>query len=102
MSKPKSVSLSNSTREGKKMVAIFYDKDGKKIKTIHFGQKGASDYTIHKDDDRKQRYIARHQKNEDWTDPMKAGTLSRYILWNKPTIKASFEDYLKRFNLSRN
>ena len=29
-------------------------------KRIHFGAANMSDYTIHKDDERKQRYIARH------------------------------------------
>ncbi len=33
-------------------------------KTINFGAKGMSDYTIHKDPERKQRYIERHQKEQ--------------------------------------
>jgi hypothetical protein len=28
---------------------------------------------------------------------MTAGSLSRFILWNMPTIKASFADYRARF-----
>ena len=36
-------------------------------KTVSFGQKGASDFTKHKSPDRKDRYIDRHKKNEDWT-----------------------------------
>ena len=36
-------------------------------KTVSFGQKGASDFTKHKNTDRKDRYIDRHKKNEDWT-----------------------------------
>ena len=32
------------------------------IKTIPFGQAGASDFTKHKNEDRKQRYLARHKK----------------------------------------
>ena len=35
-------------------------------KTVHFGAAGMSDYTKHKDDERKQAYIQRHKKNEDW------------------------------------
>ena len=46
-----------------------------------------SDYTKHKDPSRKQRYMNRHKSREDWTKPMSAGALSRYILWNKPTLK---------------
>ena len=35
-------------------------------KTVHFGSVSHNDYTKHKDDDRKQRYIDRHKKNENW------------------------------------
>ena len=78
-----------------------YDDNRKKIKTTHFGSAGMSDYTKHKDDERKDLYLARHRANENWEDYKTAGSLSRYILWNKPTISASFNDYLKRFNLKK-
>ena len=93
------VQIKKSDRSGKKMMAIFYEGD-KKIKTVHFGQAGASDYTIHKDEARRQRYIDRHKANEDWNNPMTAGTLSLFILWSKPTIQAGIAAYKKRFNLS--
>lgn len=99
MNKYMYVKIEKSTSKTKKLKAIFYDKDKKKIKTIQFGAKGYSDYTIHKDDERKKRYIDRHKKNENWNDPMTAGTLSRFILWNKPTLQSSINDYKKRFNL---
>ncbi len=92
------VSIKPSTTKTKKWTAVFF-KDGKKVKTIQFGSKGMSDYTIHGDDKRKQRYLDRHKKNENWNDPMTAGALSRWILWNKKTIKSSISDYLKRFKL---
>ena len=59
-----------------------------------------SDFTKHNDEDRKKRYLNRHRKNENWEKYMTAGSLSRYILWNKKTLKASIEDYIKRFNLT--
>mgnify|MGYP003630840404 FL=1 len=99
--KPTRVDITKSDRD-KKFKAVFYNKD-KKIKTTHFGSKGMSDYTLNKDDDRKQRYLARHndkKTKENWNDPMSAGALSRWILWNKPTFKASVIDYKKRFKLS--
>tara|TARA_R110000824_G_scaffold203950_1_gene388659 strand:- start:1356 stop:1640 length:285 start_codon:yes stop_codon:yes gene_type:complete len=92
------VSIKQSTRKGKKFTAVF-TKDGKKKKTIHFGAEGMSDYTKHKDKARKQLYLNRHRKRENWEDPMTAGSLSRYILWNKPTLKASIADYKNRFKL---
>lgn len=93
------VIIKKSSNSKKKYTAIFYDND-KKIKTTHFGASGYSDYTIHKDDERKQRYINRHKKNENWSDYKSAGSLSRYILWNKKSLRASITDYKNRFNLT--
>jgi hypothetical protein len=67
-------------------------------KKIYFGQASASDYTIHKDEERKQRYINRHKKNESkfWNKSGidTASFWSRFFLWEKPTIKESYE-YIK-------
>jgi len=73
----------------------------KSEKKIYFGQAGASDMTQHKDEDRKNRYIKRHEKNESkfWN---KSGIdtpsfWSRFLLWHKPSIKESYEDIKNRF-----
>ena len=87
------VYLKKSTRPEKKWM-VYVEPPGK---TIHFGAKGMSDYTIHKDKDRKMRYIARHKSRENWRDPTTPGALSRFILWNKPDLKASIADYKMRF-----
>jgi hypothetical protein len=31
---------------------------------------------------------------------MSAGALSRWLLWNKPTLKESLEDFKNKFNLN--
>ena len=93
-----SVVISTAKNPKKKYTAVF-SKDGKKIKTTHFGSGGMSDFTIHGDKARKQRYLDRHRKRENWESYMTAGSLSRYILWNKPTFKGSLRDFKKRFNL---
>ena len=36
---------------------------------------------------------------ENWKDPTTAGALSRWILWGKPSLRESFNDYKKRFNI---
>ena len=103
--KPYSVEISRSSNDEKKLMAVFYDKEGDKMKTTHFGQRGASDYTKHGEKERMERYLERHgggtttSTKEDWKDPTTAGSLSRWILWNKPDLKASFNDYKRRFNL---
>ena len=92
------VKFSKSNIDGKKMKAEFFQ-NNKKIKTTHFGATGYSDYTKHKDEERKKKYLERHKKNEDWNNYKTAGSLSKHILWNKPTIEASIKDYKKKFNL---
>ncbi len=62
-----------------------------------FGAKGMSDYTRHKDAERKERYIARHGKNENWSDPKTAGFYAKNVLWNKTSLKASVADINKKF-----
>ena len=92
------VVISKASQKGKKLQAQFFD-NGKKVKTTPFGASGMSDFTKHKDEARRQRYLERHSK-ESWSDPKTPATLARYILWNKPTLRASIADYKKRFNLS--
>ena len=84
---------------GKKFQAQFFDADGKKVKTTAFGAAGMSDYTQHKDVDRKKRYDARHKSSESWSSMTTAGALSKWILWNKPSLRASIADYKRRFKL---
>ena len=92
-----SVKFTISDRDTKKMKAVLLGDKTKK--TLHFGAKGMSDFTKHKDKKRKKRYLARHAVRENWNVPDTAGSLSRWILWNKDTIKASKIDYAKRFSL---
>lgn len=99
--KPKYIKIKPSSREIKKLMAVFYDGNKEKIKTIHFGQSGASDMTQHKNIARRDLYDARHRKNENWKNPMTAGTLAKFILWNKPNKKDSINDYIKKFNLKK-
>ena len=82
----------------KRYKAIFYDRNNKKVKTIQFGDKRYENYTIHKDEKRKELYLKRHHR-DNIDDPMTAGSLSWYLLWNKPTLKASIKDYERRFGV---
>ena len=93
----KLLSIKKSPKKDKKYVATF-SRNGR-IKKTHFGSAGMSDFTKHKNSARKQRYINRHKKRENWKDPTSAGALSRYVLWGKPSLRASIADYKKRFHL---
>ena len=79
--------------------------DGKHEKTVYFGAKGMGDFISYskispaEGAKHKKSYIARHSATENWKDERSAGALSRWILWNKPTLEASIADYKKRFYL---
>jgi hypothetical protein len=90
--------IRRSHKKEKKWDAVF-EADGK-TRVVPFGQKGYSDFTKHKDVTRRARYLKRHSgMGEHWKDPATPGALSRWVLWNKPTFKASVADYKKRFKL---
>ena len=80
----------------KRFKIIFYDREMKKVKTTQFGDKRYDNYTIHKDDKRKELYRKRHHKDKI-DEPMTAGSLSWYLLWNKTTLEASIKDYEQIF-----
>ena len=86
------VVLQKSNKKGKKYDAIINGK-----KTVSFGAIGYSDFTKHKDEERKERYIARHKVNQVWEDYNTAGFWAKNILWNKPTIEASIKDTDRKF-----
>ena len=90
--------LRRSRNPEKKWDAVF-EKEGKE-KVVSFGARGYSDFTKHKNVTRKARYIKRHSgMGEDWNKPDTPGALSRWILWNKPSLKGSLRDFRKRFSL---
>jgi hypothetical protein len=89
------VILRKSNRKDKKYVAVMENMKH------HFGGAGYEDFTTHKDPDRKERYIQRHVKNEDWSKDgiHTSGFWAKHILWNKPSLKESIKDTEKRFNI---
>ncbi len=99
-----------SSNNSKKFDAIFMIDN--KEKKVSFGASGYRDYTLINDKNSKfylpkildrnvvkDSYIRRHQKKEDWTNPLTPGALSRFILWNKKTLASSIKDYKKRFKV---
>ena len=90
----KFIKVSKSDKQGKKYYALFKDKETGREKRVYFGSAGMSDFTKHKDSERKERYISRHQKRENWTSSgiLTAGWWSRWLLWNKPSFRESLSD----------
>ena len=91
----KLVSITKSERPEKRLKAIFEDPK----RTIHFGFKGGSTFIDHQDDAKRKAYIARHKVREDWSNPTSPGALSRYILWERPTLQSAIGAFKRRFNL---
>ena len=90
------VVISKSTNKNKKFDAVV---DGKKIS---FGASGYNDFRTHKDPERKERYIARHAKREDWDKSgiKTAGYWAKHLLWSKDTLQKSIDDISKKHNLN--
>jgi len=92
--------VSPSTRRQKKYMATF--SDGTRT---HFGARGYGDFISYSHIDpttaqrKRSSYIARHGATESWTDPKAASTLSRYVLWEYPTLTGAIRAYKKRFRL---
>jgi len=98
-SKLKLIKIIKSPKPNKKLRAYFSDDT-----YTDFGAKGMQNYggvgkERHLDKERKKRYLSRHKKRENWNSPKTAGSLSRWVLWNKDTLKKSIADYKKRFKL---
>lgn len=87
--------LYRSTHPDKKFNIRMLDN----TKVVYFGAKGYEDYTKHKDEERKKLYLARHEKNEDWSKEgyKTSGFWARWLLWNKPGLKESIKDVEERF-----
>lgn len=101
MTEPIAVLFDESDKKDKKMKATFILENGK-TRTIHFGQAnptGKGTYIDHKDDKIKRNWIKRHEVRGKFDDPMTASSLSRWILWNKPSLNKSIIDFKNKFGL---
>ena len=65
----------------------------KSEKKVYFGAAGMSDFTKHKNEERKNLYINRHKKNEDWgkSGIDTAGFWAFKYLWSYPTKTEAYK-----------
>ena len=87
------VVITKSKKSNKKLDAIIIGS-----KTVSFGDSSYQDYRQHKDPIRREAYIKRHSK-EDWSKSNIASPawMSRYILWEKPTLKGAIDNANKKY-----
>ena len=88
------VVISRSTRAGRK-----YQATASTGKTVHFGAEGYNIFTKHRNQERRERYISRHKKNEDWSKAnlMSAGFMARHVLWEEPTVRKAVQKQNERY-----
>ena len=85
--------IEKSTRKGKRFMATYPNG-----KVIHFGLDGGKTYIDEGNKMKREAYLARHQKRENWNDPFTAGSLSRYLLWGDTTsLEANHQAFMKKF-----
>lgn len=84
-----------SDRKGKKFFIIT-----NKGKRVYFGASNYQHYTEgHLDIRRRNNYLKRHVKNENWNDPDTSGYWSAKFLWMYPTYKEAYEKIKKELRL---
>jgi hypothetical protein len=88
--------IEKSTRKGKRFMATY-----KSGKVVHFGQEGGKTYIDEGDKIKRENYLLRHKKRENWNDPFSAGSLSRYLLWGDSTnMETNHQAFMKKFPIT--
>lgn len=98
------IKVEKSKKPTKKYNAVFLI-EGNKFKTVSFGSPNMEDYLQHKDVERRDRYLKRHERDLKTNDPLRPGYLSFFYSWSgfkqtgKPTTnkKKLIKMYNKRF-----
>ena len=84
-----------STRKGKRFM-ITYENG----KTVHFGLDGGKTYIDEGNKAKREAYLKRHSKNENWDDPYSAGALSRWLLWgDSPDLETNHRLFMRKFKV---
>jgi hypothetical protein len=88
--------IEKSTRKGKRFMATYANG-----KVVHFGQEGGKTYIDEGDKIKRENYLLRHKKRENWNDPFSAGSLSRYLLWGESTnMETNHQAFMKKFPIT--
>jgi hypothetical protein len=88
--------IQKSTRAGKRFMATYANG-----KVVHFGQANGMAYIDHGDKVKRENYLLRHKKRENWNDPFSAGSLSRYLLWGDSTdLETNHQAFMKKFPIT--
>jgi len=93
------VSITNSSKSNKKLMAKFKNKKTGRESVTHFGARGMDDYTKKKDKAQRERYRSRH-RGDNLTNPRSPGSLSWHILWGNSTSRRdNIASFKRKFRL---
>lgn len=88
--------IEKSTRAGKRFMATYANG-----KVVHFGQAGGKTYIDHGDKAKREAYLTRHKKRENWNDPYSPGALSRWLLWGDTTsLDTNHNAFMRMFPIT--
>lgn len=101
------LSVKPSSRKDKRYTATFClcekknQCEGSNHKQTSFGDPTATTYADGASEEKKKAYLARHSKSpgQDWSDPTSAGSLSRWLLWSKRSLREAVKEFKKKFKL---
>ena len=89
----------NAKKDKKRLIAFFIMKDGKTFKK-KFGSYNSFTYSDGAEDKIRNAYIKRHSGlNENWNDIFSAGSLSRFVLWEKRSNNNIEKYYNREFKI---
>lgn len=98
------IRITRSSRPDKKYAAEF-ESDGGRVRVVHFGAAGYGDFISYSARspslaaEKRRAYIARHGAAERWDRPDTPASLSRYVLWESPSLESAVEGYRARFGV---
>ena len=85
-----------STRKGKRFMVKY--ENGK---IVHFRLDGGKTYIDEGNKAKREAYLKRHSKNENWDDPYSAGSLSRWLLWGDSTdLETNHRLFMRKFKVN--
>lgn len=87
--------LKKSNRKGKRFEIIMPEFGH----SHHFGSDVGKTYIDGRTDKEKAAWIARHKNDKGWNDKHSGIYHSRFLLWNKRTLKESIKNYEKKHNV---
>lgn len=94
----KLISVKRTPGERKEFKAAFILNNGRE-KLVRFGTSSNFVTNPKKTPADRLAYLARHRKNENWTNYMTPGSLSRWLLWEDRSLNTNVRNFRKRFKI---